>query len=599
MPHFIVRLCLPLLRWRGVGHIWVLLLSALLACAPAHAQRVALIIGNANYASEARLRNPVNDARLIERTLKAAPLAFNSVTYIDNANRAQLLAGLASFKRHSQGAEVALVYYSGHGMMNGKRQNYLLPVDMPKISANASLDVDTALDIHGVNEDKVLETLEGAKIQLAILDACRDNGFGGQKSGTKGLSRRADQSRNRLVAYATEEGRTAEDGSGANSTYATSLAKHLVRIDWPLLKVFDEVASDVERNTRGTQLPTRSGNLRTDVYLLASLVPVPSGQAMQADPDQEAWEMAKKRDTAASYQAYLSAYPNGRYVQSARIAKEGHADSQSTNTGNATRISSNAASEGRSAQAYPIFIAQFAGDIAQGTEVADIVRADLVRGGNFKVVSQTVAQDGLMDVNTRVDISKWRTREVEAVVVGNVNQLPDSRLEVSFRLWSITSGKEMGGQSFRVAQHDVRLAAHRIADQLHEKLLGKPGTHATRIAFVQEKPAGRFQLLVADSDEFNEQPALTSATPIILPTWSADQTRLAYVSFEADKGKGPHIYVHEVRTGKRVLKGLAADISVCDDEISGQDHKTRPWLRASATEPNTGSCLDGLRAFLR
>jgi len=138
--------------------------------------------------------------------------------------------------------------------------------------------VDAALKSYAVSEDEVIEAVEEAKIQVAILDACRDNGFRSDKSGTKGLSRRNDQSRNRLIAYATEEGRVAEDGGGANSTYAASLAKHLVRTEWPLLKVFDEVASDVEKSTKTQQIPTRSGNLRTDVYLLASVKPAPEKQ---------------------------------------------------------------------------------------------------------------------------------------------------------------------------------------------------------------------------------------------------------------------------------------------------------------------------------
>ena len=255
---------------------WCLVLLSGVMAAPAQAQalqRVALVIGNASYQNEATLNNPTNDAKLIDNTLRTPPLSFSQVTHVSNVNRVQLLSALSTFKRQAQGADVALVYYSGHGMINSKRQNHVLPVDMPKISANAGLDADTALEAYGVSEDKLIEAISGAKVQVAVLDACRDNGFGASKSGTKGLSPRADESKNRLIAYATEEGRTAEDGKAGNSTYAASLAKHLVRTDWPLLKVFDEVASDVERSTGGQQSPTRSGNLRTNVYLLASMKP--------------------------------------------------------------------------------------------------------------------------------------------------------------------------------------------------------------------------------------------------------------------------------------------------------------------------------------
>jgi osmotically-inducible protein OsmY len=253
-----------------------LCLCLALAPAPAWAQkRVALVLGNAQYQHETTLRNPIYDARLLERTLRAKPLNFHEVLTLDNGTRGQMLQQLARFGKLAQGADVAVLYYSGHGMINSKRQNHLLPVDMPKISANADLDTDAALKAYGISETELIEAVEGAKVQVVVLDACRDNGFGGTKSGTKGLARRPDQSKNRLIAYATEEGFTAEDGKGLNSTYAQSLAKHLVRTDLPLLTVFDEVANDVERQTANKQSPTRSGNLRTSVYLLASLVPEP------------------------------------------------------------------------------------------------------------------------------------------------------------------------------------------------------------------------------------------------------------------------------------------------------------------------------------
>lgn len=239
---------------------------------PALAQRVALVVGNSAYRHEATLRNPVNDARLIAKTLREAPLQFDEVIEVKDATRADLLNALARFNSIARHADAAFIYYSGHGMINSKRQNHLLPVEMPRLSSNASLDADTALKTYGVTEDELIESIEGAKVQIVVLDACRDNGFDPARKGTaKGLARRSEASRNRLLAYATEEGRTAEDGNGSNSTYAMSLAQNLHRADWPLLRVFDEVASDVETATKGRQLPSRSGNLRTDVYLLPAV----------------------------------------------------------------------------------------------------------------------------------------------------------------------------------------------------------------------------------------------------------------------------------------------------------------------------------------
>lgn len=288
----------------------VLVIAVLLGAGGACAKRVALLIGNEAYAHESQLRNPVNDARLLEQTLK--DMRFDEVTVRTNLNRAQLLQELAVFRDSARNADVAIVYYSGHGMTNSRRHNHLLPVDMPKSSANASMNVDTALDISAVSEERVVQAVEGAKVQLVILDACRDSGFNLSRSGSKGLARRIDEARNRLVAYSTEEGRVAEDGRGRNSTYAESLARNLRRTHWSLLRVFDEVASDVERATSGAQLPTRTGNLRSDVYL---------GQAVHVrESDDEAWSIARSVNNKVAYEAYLQGYPNGKFKTAAQIA---------------------------------------------------------------------------------------------------------------------------------------------------------------------------------------------------------------------------------------------------------------------------------------
>jgi uncharacterized protein len=210
-------------------------------------KRVALVIGNAAYQYESTLKNPVNDAALIANTLRGGALGFTNVITLNNATRLDIRQKLEQFKLLAQGADVALIYYSGHGMINSKRQNHVLPVNMPSISANASLSVDVALQEFALAEDVLIDALEGATVQLLVLDACRDNVFAGVRSGSKGLVRRSDTARNRLIAYATDEGRVAQDGAGANSPYAQSLATHLTRTDLSIMQVFDEVQSDVEK----------------------------------------------------------------------------------------------------------------------------------------------------------------------------------------------------------------------------------------------------------------------------------------------------------------------------------------------------------------
>jgi len=116
-------------------------------------------------------------------------------------------------------------------------------------------------------------------------------------------------------------------------------------------------------------------------------------------------------------------------------------------------------------------------------------------------------------------------------------------------LWDVVRGGDLGGQSYTVPQADLRLAAHRIADYVYEKLTGEKGIFSTRVAYVT-RAGGRHTLWVADADGENAQAALASPEPIISPVWSPNGGQLAYVSFEARK---PIVYVHTVSSGQRRL----------------------------------------------
>jgi TolB protein len=144
-------------------------------------------------------------------------------------------------------------------------------------------------------------------------------------------------------------------------------------------------------------------------------------------------------------------------------------------------------------------------------------------------------------------MAEWRTRAADALVGGSVTKLADGRFDVRFKLWDVVKGSELGGQSTVVDQADLRLAAHRIADFIHEKLTGQKGVFSTRIAYVT-KVGNRFTLRIADADGEGGQVALNSTEPIISPAWSPDGRELAYVSFESQKAV---VYVQEVASGKR------------------------------------------------
>ncbi|MFZ2738217.1 MAG: Tol-Pal system beta propeller repeat protein TolB [Burkholderiaceae bacterium] len=194
----------------------------------------------------------------------------------------------------------------------------------------------------------------------------------------------------------------------------------------------------------------------------------------------------------------------------------------------------------------PIAVAAFRGEAASSQKISAIVQADLERSGQFRAVDTGAGQ---YDEVSRPDLSLWRQKAADSLVLGSVSRLADGRFDVRYRLWDVVRGQDLAGQSYAVVQGDLRLAAHRIADAIYEKLTGEKGVFSTRISYVT-KAAGRYHLWVADADGENAQTALTSPEPIISPAWSPNGMQLAYVSFESRK---PVVYVHDVATGKRRL----------------------------------------------
>src|SRR6476469_4910960 len=206
---------------------WALAAAAfVLVSGPAFAEkRVALVLGNSNYQNVAPLANPANDSARIASTLKDA--GFDVVDSRRDLSAADTRRALRDFADRSRDADIAVVYYAGHGIeVDGG--NYLIPVD-------ARLERDTDVYDEALSLDRVLVAIEPVKrLRLVILDACRDNPFTKSMKRTvasrgieRGLARVEPTSPNLLIAYSAKAGSTAADGNGANSPFTLALAKHL------------------------------------------------------------------------------------------------------------------------------------------------------------------------------------------------------------------------------------------------------------------------------------------------------------------------------------------------------------------------------------
>lgn len=177
--------------------------------------------------------------------------------------------------------------------------------------------------------------------------------------------------------------------------------------------------------------------------------------------------------------------------------------------------------------------------------LTQIAGDDLNRSGQFRLVETTGAP--LSANPTQIDFKLWRSKDTEALVLGEVTSLPGGRYDVRFRLVDAIKQTQLAGYSYNISAAQWRATAHEIANIIYEKLTGVKGVFGSRIAFVQKR-GKRFELRVADADGENPKTVMRSNEPIISPVFSADGAQLAYVSFEDKK---PIVYTQSLRDGGR------------------------------------------------
>ena len=302
----------------------MLLLSGLMVAASlwsgdAVAQkRIALVIGNSSYANVRPLPNPANDATAIADMFRAAH--FDVVDASNNLGGLEMRRVFRDFAEKSRTADIAVVFYAGHGIeMDGT--NYLLPVD-------STLKRDLDVEDEAVSIDRVVRTLEPAKrLRLIILDACRDNPFvrtvrrtSETRSIGRGLAKIEPPTSDTLIAFAAKAGSTASDGDGTHSPFTVALLKNLTTPGLDLRIALGRVRDDVMEATGNKQEPFVYGSLGGSTVTLvpAPQVAMPSSAAPSGVDIRRDYELAAQVGTKEAWNSFLSIHSGGFYADLAR-----------------------------------------------------------------------------------------------------------------------------------------------------------------------------------------------------------------------------------------------------------------------------------------
>jgi TolB protein len=195
----------------------------------------------------------------------------------------------------------------------------------------------------------------------------------------------------------------------------------------------------------------------------------------------------------------------------------------------------------------PVAIVPFGGDDKLALSINAVIVGDLQRSGLFRMVDPIgKSPHQLADVS----YPDWQVRGADALVIGSVALQPNGRIEANFRLLDVVKQAQLIGQSVSANGNQVRAVGHRISDLIYQKLTGDEGVFSTRIAYVNRQEKGKYRLIVADSDGYNEQNVLEQSEPIMSPAWSPDGSHLAYVSFETGHAV---VYIQSLYTRQRVV----------------------------------------------
>lgn len=277
-------------------------------------QRVALVIGNANYQNAPQLANPDDDAQSMAQFLNSAGFEVVAATDLTQNDMLRVVQDFSA-KVASRGPNtVAMVYYAGHGVQLAG-ENYLVPVD-------AKVSNPTELVNNSVRLVDVMSTLETipSRMRIVILDACRNNPFPEVNDAGRGLAI-VDAPNGSIVGYSTAPGAEALDGTGGHSPYTQAFLNVAREPNVPIEQLFKRVRLQVNQTTSGAQIPWESSSLTSDftffgdTAVAANRAPVnaPVVQMASSLPSRstrQAYDYVVSEGRPEYYQEFIQMYPH-------------------------------------------------------------------------------------------------------------------------------------------------------------------------------------------------------------------------------------------------------------------------------------------------
>lgn len=274
--------------------------------------RVALVIGNAAYAGDAALVNPVNDAKAMAAVLRK--LGFD-VVLLQDAGRAEMAEAVSKARDSLKGKQaILMMYFAGHGLQLDWR-NYMVPVD-------AKLRVVADVPQQTLELGTVIAAFKeaGNRLNIVVLDACRNNPFAGLAS-AGGLAQ-LDAPPGTFLAYATAPGNIADDGDekSGNGLYTQFLLAELARPTASIEDVFKRARLNVRRQSQGRQVPAEYTNLEEEFYFdKGRAKPDEAARLAMFNAQKAAWENIKSSSNPNDLYAFLLAFPRGELAENAQF----------------------------------------------------------------------------------------------------------------------------------------------------------------------------------------------------------------------------------------------------------------------------------------